>query len=469
MFVSQFFSLIMRIFLVVFLAKVLGPEGYGQFSAILAFTLIIEILFRSGLTGSIVKHISADEEKTYSLARFGFLSQTVLSTSVFLVVFLGAGVWARYIFNDISITGNLRIASLYFVPFALFCMSYSIALGRREFGRVAVMTSAWFFLRTFVTVVFVMHTRSVSSALYAIFAAALLGLAPVGMLMPRIEKKKSDFDRRPVVILAALLIVSAVSLRAVYQVDKLFIKNMIGADDIVGVYALASNFSLILQLFAMSMIATLFPSMSTSFAKSDMALTRKYLATGTRYLLLMLLPVAFALNIVARDVIRAFFGGEYLVSLTPFAILIFASALFAFFLLYRQMLVSLDRQRMNVVITVSVLALALVLNPIFITRYGFLGAAWATFAAAAAGAAVSGLCVFSALKQGYPWLSLARILAASVVCYFLALLAAPLGYAARYGVYLLLAGGFFGILFASRELTRDDVEYIKSVFKKGGE
>jgi O-antigen/teichoic acid export membrane protein len=351
---------------------------------------------------------------------------------------------------------------------AAYAMSYSVLLAKKEFNRAALVQFLWVFLRSFVVFVFLMVWRDVTPLFWGIVVAALLGLVPVKMTAPRIEKEVSTIDKKHVLVLAFLLLVSAIALRGIFQVDKIFIKNILNDDNIVGIYSLASNFSLILQFFAFALIATLFPTLSGSYAESDLDLTRKYLFTCTRYSLLVLIPLAFTLSVVSKDVILLMFGEQYISSVRPFTVLIFSSAIFSLFMIYRQLLVSVNRHWMNVFITVLVFIAALVLNPFFIRKYGFMGAAWATFSCSAGGAVFSCVYIFKLLKQRFPWLSLARILAGSLVCFWLAVLCSHLVAPIRYGVYAVLAVGFVGVLVLLGEITREDWITVKSIFSGFG-
>jgi O-antigen/teichoic acid export membrane protein len=197
-----------------------------------------------------------------------------------------------------------------------------------------------------------------------------------------------------------------------------------------------------------------------------MVLTNKYLKEGTRYLLLALIPVSFGLVIVGKDVFLFMFGTKYLGAAKPFVILVFSSVLFSFFLLYRRLLVALDRYRISVMITILVLAGALVLNPLFIKRFGVIGAAWATFISSAVGAIISGVYIFRSLKSNYPWLSLLRILISSIIWFYLATLVSGSNLAIRYSVYSALLLSYPVLLYIVGELTKEDWQIFKGIANK---
>jgi len=463
-FLSQAGVFILGAVSVFFLARVLGPDKYGQYSVIFAFCLIFQAFFESGFTGSAIKTIASEKEDIYSLSKFAFLSQTIWTACIFLVVFLGAPLWVKYIFKDQSIVIPLRIASLYFIPMAVFLIARCILIAQNKFTLSALMMFLWSVARILVVIPFLFLWKSVNSVFWAIAISSLIGLFGIKLATKDIEKKKTFINKKHVVAIAFSLIVSAVGVRALFQIDKLFVKNILQKDNIVGLYALASNFALTLQLFSAPLIITLFPSVAASFKQQNTKLTHDYLWLGSRYFLLLLVPVSFGLNFIGKDIIQLIFGSQYIGSASPFKILIFAAACFSFFLLYRQLMVAMNRYKESVFITCTVLIAALVLNPLLINKYGVMGAALTTLIASFVGAVLSGIYVFRLAKAKYPWSSLVKIFIATVTCYYLATLGSGLNLMLRYSLFLALGGLLLIFLVVSREITKEDLKLIKGIF-----
>lgn len=463
-FISEIVSFLLKFILIFLLARVLGPVKYGQYSAVFAFCLLLEVFLQSGFPGSLIKMIASEREKEYSLALFGFKCQLVLSMIIFFTIFLGANFWSKHIFNDISLSFYLRIASLYFVPTSIFFIGHSILIGQRKFDYDALVTFFWFSFRFLAILIFLLLSKSVTSVFIAIFIASLFGLIPMKKIISDIQKKLNIIDKKSILILALALIISAIGLKALFQIDKIFVKNILKKDNIVGIYALASNFSLIIQFFVRSLVLTLYPSVATSFAMADLKLTRKYLIEGTRYMMLVLIPISFGLVLIGKDAILLFFGINYIQSISPFIVLIFGSAFFSFFLLYRQLLVSVNKEWINVWISIFVLIIAVILNPLLIKKYGFIGAAFATLIASVIGAMCTGIYLFKLMQIKYPLLSLFRILFFSVLCFCFGCMAAKFSYTVRYIIYLILAANFMILLYISKEFTIEDYQVVKNIF-----
>ena len=463
-FIEQVVLAVSNALLIFFLARMLGPYKYGQYAVTLAFCGIFHMFFEAGFPGSITKGIASEENKIYSLMRFGYIGQLTCSTFIFLLVFIGAPFWAEHVLGDKSFTLYIRVASLYFIPYALMVISCSILNGQRLFERSILIRCIWSVLRVLVILLFFIKWKDVVSIFYAMFAAGLLAGVSTRFIMPKIRKQKTNIDMKKIIVLTFLLVISATAVQIDFRADKLFIKNIIQKDDIVGIYALASIIALLLISFSRHIVGALFPSMSRTFAIGEMKLTREYLIQGTRYLMLFFLPVSFGLNIVGKDIILVVFGNQYLRSIEPFAILIFAAVFFAFFTLHKQLLISIDRQWANIFVTLMVLILILALNPLFIRKYGFIGAAWAVLICSVIGALATSAYIFKILRTKYPLLSFLRILGATLICYFLAALVSDFAPVARYGVYIFLMLCFMGILVISKELTGKDWQNLKDIF-----
>jgi len=462
-FISQAVILLTKIFLILFLARILGPFKYGRYAAIFAFCLIIEVGM-GGISSSIAKEIASKKEKIYSLIRFAYINQFVWSAFIFLAIFLGAKFWSIIIFNDISFTSHLRVASLYFIPIALFYVNAGVLIGQRKIGEFALLNSSWMILRFFIILIFLLIWKSVDAIFYAIFIVAFLGLIPVKFTYSKIEKRTTNIDKKKVITFALSLLLLTLTRRSIFQVDKLFIKNMLQNNIFVGNYALASNFAIPLQLFSLSLTTAIYPSMAASFTRKDLGLTSKYLKEGTRYLLLLLLPVSFALNIIGKDIILFVVGNQYFQSIKPFTILIFASVFFSFFLLFSSLLVSINKQWSSVFISASILTLALLLNPLFIKKFGFIGAAWTTLICSVLGSLISGFYIFKLLKSRISLIAFLRIFTCTFFCYYLATLAGGFPCIIRYSIYSALGVIFILLLCFTKELTKDDWQVVKNIF-----
>lgn len=465
-FISRIAGFILGAILVFFLARILGPSKYGQYSVVMALIAIVASLIESGFTGSTCKFISAEKENTYSLIRFGFKAQAVWALIIFITVFVTADLCAKYIFKDISLSFYLRVAALYIIPTAMIGIGCAVLDGLRRFERSAFLVLLVGFSRVCLIILFIFLWRKVSAVFYAMFIASLLGLILLKIFLPKVEKKVTEIDTKKILFFAFTLIISYITLRAIFQIDKIFIKNILGDNKTVGFYSLASNFSSTLQFFVVAISTTLFPSVAASFASKDFLLTRKYLQEGTRYLLLLILPLSLGLAIVGKDIILLLFGQTYIQSAAPFSILIFASAFFSFFFLYRQLLVSIDKQWQSFFLTALVLLLGVILNPLFILKYGYLGAAFATFICSAIGAVVGGVYIFSVLKAKYPFMSFVRISLSAGVCFCLSFLATGLPYILRYTAYTFLVIFFVFLLYVTKEFKAEDRERIMSIFAK---
>lgn len=465
-FTNRIIVLFLRALVLLFMARILGPSEYGKFSTVFAFCVIIQVLFESGFPGSTIKAISSEEGKVYSTAKFSLTLQTLLAVCVFIVIFVFSPFISRHIFGDASFSSYLKVAVLYFVPTAIYAIGYSILVAKRKFDLSALLGFFWSASRALLILLFLFSFKNVYAIFYAIFISSLIGLIPVGTIFSKIKKKVSRINKRKIIMVALSIFISAVAMRAVVHIDKIFVKKFLQDNAIVGRYALASNISLVLQIFVGSLMITLFPSVSGSFAKSDFQELRKYLNEGTRYMLLVLIPVSCFLAIIGRDFMGFFFGSNFIPASVPFSVLIFSSSIYSFFFLYRHLLISMDKYWVSTVMTLFVLGIAFILNPVLILRYGFMGAAWATFTASSIGAIITGFYIYRISGARYPLVTFIKIFAASLVCAILALLAGGYAPFVRYAIYSSLFIAFIAFMNYSNVFTKKDIDFIKSSFMR---
>jgi len=465
-FIGQVVTSCVQLFLFIFLTRTLTLREYGQYSAILAFCLIIQILFESGFTNSTARAIASGEGSSYSLARFAFLCQFFWAVGLFLVVFLGANVWAGLVFNDASLAKYLKVASLYFVPMAIFTMGYWILVGQKRFKRAGILFSSWYLLRLVLVVLFVLYRRNLGLVFFAFFVASLLGLVLTGVSISGVERIRTYIDKKRIVLRGVMVVAANFAAFSVYRMDKLFVKHILGRDDIVGSYALASNLSFITQLFSIAVVTALFSHMADSHSRHDLKLTGRHVMMGVKLLWLTLVPISMGVILLGKDIVLLVFGEKYSGAVPYLHVLIFAGMFFAFFLFFRYSLLSFDRQSTGLAISLLVFIAAVILNLILVNVLGPMGAAWTTLVCSLGGALIAGIFVFKVLKGWCNWRSLTRVLAAAAGCLVLAFLCTGFSTVMRIVAYGVLTGGYATFLLRESDISISDLFRAVNIFDK---
>jgi O-antigen/teichoic acid export membrane protein len=172
--------------------------------------------------------------------------------------------------------------------------------------------------------------------------------------------------------LGAVFLIWLIALR----IDQLLLYWLRGAAE-VGLYAVAVKITEALNLIPESIMVTMFPLLAAAERSAPQRFHRLYRIT-VRYLVVLVLPLALVVTLEREPLIRLLFGGAYLPASGALVIL----AWWMFFsytgAAYVSLMIVRSQQRLLAAVSAVALATNVVLNLLFIPRWGATGAAAAT-------------------------------------------------------------------------------------------
>ena len=145
-------------------------------------------------------------------------------------------------------------------------------------------------------------------------------------------------------------------------------------EEIVGRYGAAQALVLGIIVISSSINAALYPSLSREYTRNSSLMPKIY-ELALKYLLVIALPIAGGLSLVADKVITLLYGLEFAPAATAFAILIWIFPLVAISELLRYGLLVANQEKMAVRSLVFAALLNVGLNLWLVPRYGFLATA----------------------------------------------------------------------------------------------
>jgi O-antigen/teichoic acid export membrane protein len=142
----------------------------------------------------------------------------------------------------------------------------------------------------------------------------------------------------------------------------------------VGWYSIPSKVTSALQFLPMAFMAALFPAMSEYFALDKERLKRTF-EKSMHYLMIISLPLAAGVLVLAEPVVLKIYTAEYVNSILPLKILMVG--LFFLFINYPvgYLLNAGNKQVTNTVNSGVTVLVSVILNIILIPKYGYIGAA----------------------------------------------------------------------------------------------
>lgn len=302
----------------------LGIEIYGVWTLIVSVTGYFTVL-DFGVNTAIVRYISGKSaKKDYSGAR------SVYSTSIALFSFIGIAILVfslifGYFFNDIF---RLQHIERYYIYTVFLLVSIDLASGLVFSVFLGSLVGLQEFRFINGTSIIFNIVKSVIIVLLLVRGYGLLTLALIQMLSNFgisacqyvfIRKRYSflkfeigSIDRKTVKTIYDYSIYSfviAISFKLLYYTDSIVIGSMIGVSEIT-YFAIPSTLVDYLGKFLWAMIAVLVPIISANEQTGEGVGNQELYVNGTKYTLLVGMPVIIALYFFGEDFIRLWMGTE---------------------------------------------------------------------------------------------------------------------------------------------------------------
>ncbi len=373
----------------VVLARGLGPEQYGLFTAVFTFVIFF-LFFRDwGFDVSLVKHITDflvakkyDEIKTAIVWTYSV--QFVISLLFGVVFFLAAPWLGEHYFKNPQAVFLLKVMCWYVVSSLLFLVLKNIFQAFQK----SVLYSSIDFAKNIVVLMIVgvgfYFGLGVWSVVWAyVFVGPILFLLYALPLFRSFAFFKYNVLRegkifRQISVFAIPIFFSSVGGSVIAYVDTLFLTYFRSLAE-VGVYNVVLPTAMVFLFFSSSLNSVLFPLVAELRAKNDLRRLKEGLKLAHRYTFLVILPVLLSFLVFGYDFLRLFFGEAYVSGTMAFQILLIGVLFYTVASINNMTITATGKPRQ---VTKIILISALInggLNLLLIPRYGIVGAAWATF------------------------------------------------------------------------------------------
>jgi O-antigen/teichoic acid export membrane protein len=376
MMAEQFLRIIAGLFVGIWVARYLGPEQFGLFSYVLAFTAIFGGIAKLGLDGIVVRELVNHPEKQDVYLGTAFWLKLI---GAFIVMGLMAAI-VPFTSNDTTtntfifiiaaglVFQSFEVVEFYFQSQVLakivsICKVTQLVLSS-TIKVYLVLTGAdliWFVLVT--------AFDAVSIAVSYIIAYKLRGDNAFYKFFDFKIAKYLLQDSWP-------FIFSAVFAMVYLRIDQIMIKEMLGEHD-VGIYSAAIRLSEAFYFLPALITTSLFPAIINS-KKNNEVLYLERLQKLYALLVWLALSIAITLTFIGQSLISVLFGetyagaGNILVVHVWASVFIFISAGFGRYLIVENLAI-INMYRVVLGATFNVL-----LNLVLIPNYGVIGAAYAT-------------------------------------------------------------------------------------------
>ena len=306
------------------IVKSLGKELYGIWVLIVSVTGYFTVL-DFGVNTAIIRYVSRSAaQKDYdgtravystSLAIFGIIALTIL---LFALVF-------GYFFQDFFRLYSLSRQYLYavFMVSALdlacglfFSVYLSVLGGLQDFKFINYSSIVINIIKSIILIIFLKYGYSIMMlALLQLFFNSLRALCQYIKIKLKYDymvfkKKYIDIETiKSICDYSKYSFIIAIALKLLFYTDSVVIGALIGVSSVV-FYAIPSSLLDYVEKFVWAMVAVLVPVISVNEANGNNAGNVRLYVVGTRYILLVSMPVVISLYYYGSDFIHIWMGPE---------------------------------------------------------------------------------------------------------------------------------------------------------------
>lgn len=432
----------------VLVVRYLGPEHYGQLTFVITLVTLGSVLWDFGLNTLITKEVAgntgliATHSGSAILIKSGLVIPVAAAMAFYLSIsgyppdaVIAFGLFAVGTFLS-NITGVFHA-----IFFALHQMEYSAALD--------TLRGVVFFILISAIMLFSPDSKDLVRVVACYFAVFVLTSAIITLIfvnrfgLPCFRTSFQDCLRLGKSAVPFVL-TSVVNL-ILFRIDHLMISKLAG-DFALGLYgAVYTIFEVIISFFPMIIMTSTFPVLSECF-KTNRERMAEIFNMLLKYFILLSLPMSIGLILLRKDIVLALYGSDYSSASPLLGIL--GACVWVFFLttLISWTLTAADRQKTVFVSNLIVMLANIVLNLLFIPRYGAPAAAVATlvcegFQLILMGSVLRTIMPFHFMRDLFKS-SLASLLMIALIVFLRSLIGAD-NYVANLVFIIPLASGFY--------------------------
>ncbi|MBI2595040.1 MAG: flippase [Candidatus Colwellbacteria bacterium] len=368
---------ILRLFIVVYAARVLGAAGWGAFSYLTSLAAVLTVFSDVGLSSVVIREASKRPELKEKYFSTAFSIKFLLTALGFLLIILVAPHVTKIDISKVLV----YLVGVLFISDSLrrFGSSLFRVVERMELeALVNIITQAVIVVAGFAALLIIASPESLAAA-YAIGTGA--GLLVTGYILRKeLRGAISSFDKKllkPILGAAWPLSLAAIFGVLIVNIDTVIIGWFRSAAE-VGFYAAAQKPIAFLYLLPALITGAFFPVLAR-LANKDNERFRYILEKGLGLVLLFAIPITIGIVLTAGEIVNLFYGSEYAPSAGPLRIL--ALTLLAVFPvgMIINAIFAYNRQSELVPLWSIGLLIDIGLSLMLIPRWGITGAAWAVF------------------------------------------------------------------------------------------
>lgn len=377
--VAEIASRLIYLLFFIYMARRIGADDFGLFSFAFFFAGIFTILVDPGLNILLTRDVARDQ----SLIRK--YSNNILTIKLFLSIIVFILLWALiellgYDHHTVKVVLAMG-AFLILNCFLDFFVSISSAYERMELDAAIRVANkllvtifgviALFIGSKIIGLIFWMAAGSTMSILFGYYVIRR-GLTRINIESEWKFLAKIFFNALPMGLTMIFSIIY-------FRIDIVMLSMFGISNKEIGFYSAAVKLIEVLNVIPAILVGGIFPVLADFSEKSKTELESTFKKTY-QVLLLIAIPIVVSTSVLSGGIIDVIYGRQYENSVIALKILIWTSLFIFLNVLLSNLIVVVNRQKLNALFSCLCLILNIILNLILIPRYGFIGAGIATVA-----------------------------------------------------------------------------------------
>jgi O-antigen/teichoic acid export membrane protein len=443
---------LVSLFIVVYLARYLGPADYGKYNFVFAYIAFFSIISGLGLETILAREISRNKSMAPKLVGNAFIIKLILTAlavllSIIIISIIGYP-------PDTTVYVYITTFSLLFISFSDFYAPIFQVHLRMEYSVYARLSFK--FISAALILLIIFYQGTLFQIMIALAFAEVIKLLISHFYSRKLVKPQFDIDISLLkyFIMESLPLAFLSVIWVIYSnTDMIMLSFMIG-DEAVGYYSAAHKLSDPLSLIPHAVMISLFPIMSESFQISNEKLV-KSARLGAKYLFLLTLPIATGIALIANKLIPLIYGESFAISALALQIIIWSLIFGSLNSVFGHLLVSIGKQKLFAASGAICAAVNVVLNFILIPSLSFIGASIATTTTNMVQLTVTFYFVSKYLEVPFFTKDIVKML---ISCLVMTGFIFYFNYINLFFIIVLAAIIYFGLLYASRAFSEEDYE-----------
>ncbi|MFH1612730.1 MAG: flippase [bacterium] len=373
---SELISQIFGIIFTILLARYLGPEEYGKYGFVFAYTALFSIIINFGLWSLIPLEISRDKSLAGKYFFHGVFLKLVASCICIFII----GISLCFMKKTLDVKLMILLIALNFLPTGISGTLGAIFYGYEKmmYPCLAAMISK--ILTTCFGIYYLLHGyKSITIVIITIIGSiynTFFLLFFIKKVIPKLEFK-INFSFCWQIIKKSFPFLSAGILATYYFKIDMTMLSLMKGNIAVGQYNAAYKIIEGFLFFPSVLMVALFPSMSRLFVQNK-KLFQQGFETSFKFLFLLSLIITGAGIVLADKIIILLYKTKYIPSIPAFKILIFTIPFIFINYNFGNFLSTSNKIKIFTIIMFLSLCLNVILNFFLIRKLSFIGASIAT-------------------------------------------------------------------------------------------